>query len=637
MINKASFKKNSILSQQIGINFNWDSLILICFLVCYGMFGVHTSSAPSIKSGILLNAPLNSFIAISLFVFGYFSLKNPKQSKDCFSVTIKDLIIFFPLAILIFLISYENLSFSLFADEISYSSSAFKHSQLILFSIASKSSFLEDFSASSLLRVISLILLISTGIFLSLLFRLTFFFQLLITFFVIILLRTLVSIMGGSEAPHPPLNLIPIFLSGSVFGISSFSLKLSSLISLLFFLFAIYQLIKKLIPTHNALIVTAVIGTTPLLLMLGSAVEQSLWSTLCFTYVILYLLIESEPNFNRLIYIASIMTLFRQPSFLALVPIGIILIASWKKESNILKSFGNFYPAFLFIPFLYVSITNGTPSTNAINNLPLLQTLTILESASIGLLNHLPVWLLVFIPLAFIPYSKHSIKKSFAFFIFLISLIIVYYSINQGLWGEAKYQAEIGIPLISLGILNTSIFFTRVIKIKDYFVSLALVFLVMLNLWSFVSLHTKNRTIDDLANNGKNNLLLNSGYHSLVTYPYNMEAAFQRVTELEQTTSTLSLGNTYGIFTELLNNYSLNDLMRARDIYKDHSSYISTDSKEKFLKINQDNRINLVLFSSGGNKELMSIFLQNKWNLLDTFRNDKYGSSVYLVKREDTF
>ena len=89
--------------------------------------------------------------------------------------------------------------------------------------------------------------------------------------------------------------------------------------------------------------------------------------------------------------------------------------------------------------------------------------------------------------LVFIVFSFN--KRAFSNIIlisYIIFSIVVYYSINQNLWGLAKYAGEYALPICILGFLNFLYLITKT-KINNHFIIFCLIFLSFFNVKQFYS------------------------------------------------------------------------------------------------------------------------------------------------------
>ena len=102
----------------------------------------------------------------------------------------------------------------------------------------------------------------------------------------------------------------------------------------------------------------------------------------------------------------------------------------------------------------------------------------------------------------------------------------------------------------------------------------------------------------------------------------------------------LSIGVTYGVFSELLQGYNAKDYREASSIYETNKE-LNKASKVPWASasadiINENNNINfLVVGNMFPNKvQFISNMTGKGWEVEKEFLNIRYGSTVYLLKRK---
>jgi hypothetical protein len=477
-----------------------------------------------------------------------------------FDVNQKDLVIMIIGALVLLIIGYDGISRSLFADEIAYAASAHGHG-LTLTTLISKWSFLEAFQVKYTLQLFSVLAII----FLYFVWRLTrnFSNSTLIVFLIFfVAFRFAFMVRGGNGNPHPPLELFPLLISGAIFGINEIGLRLVGLVCYVVYLYVIYRMIHRKFNVYLAFAVTSIVGSIPLALEMMTVIEHAFWGYVIFTLVLFELATANKIDYRRLMVLISIGTLFRQSVFVALVPVLIMYFFELKQERGIWKfNLGDVQilaPLVLFVPFLLQSIFLGTPATSGLGegllNFGLYEAIsTGVVVESFGRVFHL-IWIIPIL-CCFIPLRRGWGKLHVSLIIFSFVLLFEYYSIDRGLWGLSKYQAEYVLPFLSLGVFFIALRFRFLEKSSA---------VLLLSLTIVLS---NTLTYQHQAGNGH--------WQTKVAVDFNYLDAYKRIRELGFTFNNISLGPTYGVFPEVINGYTHAELIRAKQIYQDHKTELA--------------------------------------------------------------
>lgn len=634
--------------KKIIINFNWASVLFYCFFISYGFFAARTPSAKTFIDAINVTLPISAVLVLILILFSYLSWKKRAEFEDSIVLQPFEVFSFLITLCLLLFISFNYLNLSLFSDEIFYSFEAHRVGYG-LFTREVMFPWVGDLPVALLIQGFGLLTLV---MFTSLVFHLrkvSWLTKALVFSVLLITYRVLISRFGGSMSPHPPMNLLPIFVSGSIFGISDFGLKLSSFIPYVLYVVALQKMLSRKFDSTISLLMALTIATIPLTLFLSTVVEQALWSSICFSIIMLDLVTSDRPNYLRLVSIASIATLFRQPSFVVFLPILMSYI--WRERGQIeSKQFCSRFilltiPSIFFLPFLFASLIYGTPSTSSLVNEDLgflifrpIQAL-ISGQIHVSILNSVPVWWAIFIPIAFLPFFRHQPFQRLLFFIFFIALILIFYSINPILWGEAKYQVEYAVPFAVVGFILS--FLSLREKAGFKLISRALLpVLMLLNIYEFISFPKDNKPVDQLIETvAADKRKYNSGFKMMATFPYAFSDAHRAMKNAGFASNSYSLGITYGIFPQVLVGYTVNEIISASKISRDQSMAMKeygvpwTTGSVHLIELDPRIKAVLIGFVFPNKAELIEDFKRNGWLTLGEFRDSTFGSTVFVLSR----
>lgn len=627
------------------ISFNWAAILFISFFLAYGYYGAITPEIGQFKESPASSILKLSFLALILVFFGLLAWRAPDRFQDSINIQRKDFFVFASYFAILFAFSFNQLQFSLYSDEISYSATS--HGQGIRISLAliKQIQALDGVSFQYVVQAISLVLLAALLSLFVISKRLTWRSRIIIFLFLLVLGRMAISVMGGNGSPHPPLQLIPPFVFGSVFGITDFSFKFSYFAAYAIFILLLYRMVHRVFSFSVSYLLALAVGTIPLLWHLSGVVEHSLWASICFTLVLVEVITSTKLNYIRLISFISIATMMRQPSFLAIFPVVFLFIAEEFQSNDwgswLSKLLFSLSPTLLFIPFLATSLILGTPSTDALNESTALgRVLGAIDSDVIwtSISNSVPHWWIFLIPLAFIPLSRKLATRNIAFLLFFTIAIGMYYSIHPSLWGYAKYQAEYAVPFAISGLIFLTLKLTSFPYSRHALAALVSV-LILLNVADFVRMPKPGLRVDmptEMISN--NSTKPPTSEHFLIALPYSYHEAYEAVKKESLTENSYSIGATYGIFPEVMNGYSVKSVRAAHDIFigQESNRLNAPNNGWSVNLVENDNRIKVVLIGAVSNKQqLIDQFMTRRWSVLGEFKNLQYGTSVIVMKKPD--
>jgi len=626
------------------IRFNWAEILFYGFFIVYGFFGAAAPTISDFASQPIVGILQILLLSFFLLLLGITSWKWAKDFEDKIVISGRDLVALTVIFTALFGLGYESLNQSIQGDESAYLLLAFGHAIKSLFKFSDQLPMLGSWQVKYLIQLISVFLVGSIAVFIYITKKLAWSWRIALVLGAMIFCRVLVMSFGGNPSPHPPLGGLVHLIFGGVFGINDFALKTAYFIVYVLFIFGIYKVATQEVSTVLALLFALAVGTIPLSLHLATIVENSIWSLISFSLVMLALLAREKQNYVRLASLVSITTLCRQPVFIAYVPILIMFAVTLKKpyETDHGKSFLKIVvPSVIFIPFIFQSLMKGTPSTLALGDQTsqLAMMLTALGSGVVlvALANSVPkVWLL-FIPSAFVWWKKYR-AQSISYLVFFLVALVIYYSISPGLYGLGKYQAEYAIPFAIAGaFICLKISLTT---LKHNLIMFSMALLIGLNVMNFQEISSQNKPIDELLDSLPQDLnSYKSGYHVLCGFPYEFAQAYAEVKKLDLTSNSYAIGTTYGVFLEITNGYSLASAQVAESISRMQRKLnepLGSDltAQTTVENIEKDPRIKIIILGAIYKRgDLVGEFLKHGWTVHSTYQNNKYGSSVIVMTR----
>jgi hypothetical protein len=214
--------------------------------------------------------------------------------------------------------------------------------------------------------------------------------------------------------------------------------------------------------------------------------------------------------------------------------------------------------------------------------------------------------------------------------------IVVYYSINPGLWGYAKYQAEYAAPVVIAGLL---LLMARIKQLKQAKLILiaCTAALLILNVKELIEQpHLKNIEGQNLEKKFNVILEVDEIKHLVAAVPYEYKKSYTFIRQAKLDDSTYSIGATYGILPEVMNSLSVRAVRASYDIYtgQEANRLNSMKAGVRVDMIEADYRIQAVMIGAiSGKQELIEDFRQRNWKQVAEFKNMQYGTTVLIMRR----
>jgi len=641
-------KINELIIDNLTIRINLAWLLFLGTFISYGYFGAVTPELSLLRQFDFYALILFFLPIFSLIIIFYHSSKYFKEYLVEISISYKDLFFFFSIFFLLLMLSSNNLSLSLSGDELAYSQIGVIHGIQMTSILMENSISFDHLLFKTTVRLFTTIVAASFGFFIFIIFlfrsrKL----QLLIFVSLLLSMRLLVSSLGGNTTENSALSSLPATFFGILFGINDLSFKFSYFIPYSIFLFLIFKELSKSFDRFSAYFFSLSLGTIPSFLFLGSIVEQSLWSLMCFCLVILKLINNDKPNYLHLVVLVSIFCFFRINSLFALIPIFLHLILNKNYSLNKIKSIGLklTLPIISFLPFFGFSLLESP-------------TISLQEGQSSHLFNALfsaevfnnlgrsfPFYWLLIAPLPI--FLRVSWKIKLVLLIFFGVLILFYYSIDQDLWGSAKYQVEIILPFILAGIwvllnqFSEKKKFSLIIRVISVALLTANIFFVL----NFPSICENNQLSDNNFRELKGNYLPVSnttkekGCNVLSHYPIYSKSSYKLVDDLGLSDKLYAPGINYGFFPQVTNGFAIHSIRSSKEILSNQNSLmkrkgITWTSADASL-INLDKEIEVVILGLVTSRSrIIEDLIELDWEIINISKNYKYRTSVFVLKRK---
>ena len=643
MIPKLVQKLRSVLNISVlTIKINWIVILFYANFLCYGYFGSLTSI------NLFENILLTTIVVIVQLFFGYVAWKHKDWFYDQIRIRTKQLLLIIILFVFFLFINNESLFHSIVGDQLLYVNSSLRHSLIILDRLFPSIDYFGDIKFKYLVHLINFLILLFLTFLYLLVRKLKWPIRTLVLVIILIFLRLIIGYFGGNGSPHPPLNLIVTFIAGAIFGISDFAMKSSYLLGFTLFIFSYYVMLSRKFNELHAVLLSLALATIPLLMRLSSFIEPSLWGSLFFIFFLIDITTSKQINFARLICMAALITMMRLPVFIVFIPLTFLCIKHYaisKISFNNIKFISfKFLPILLFAPFLIYHIFNGSAATDELISANFIDRYVQVFETNIifiSIFNAMELLWIPFIILAFVPLKNNKIFQSLIILVFFIICLIIFFSVKPVIWGEPKYIAEYAIPFIGLGFIFFIISINHFLK-SNVFTTIILCLFISYNLINHFNYPSGNLNVEILVDDRPERLKkLFGGSQGMIHYVYNYKDAYSYVIDKNIESETFSLGVNYGLMPEIFNGYSISDINTLNSINDDYLKYTGVNSTKNSVIntanfLDKDSRIQNLLLGFTFNKEdLIKELKKMNWLEGKVFENNKYGSKVIILTRDN--
>ncbi|MBT8544358.1 hypothetical protein G6730_05150 [Polynucleobacter paneuropaeus] len=588
----------------IKIKINWAALLSFAIFWIWGI--------NAYPSGSNLN---NSVVSATIiFLFGYFIFNYYSSNfQSILLVSRRSIIVFIFLTLILTILSWRHLTQPLWGDEIYHANLAARQGQLTIFLIENNFSYLwrrvKIWPASSFVWFSNFLMMVFfVFLFICLPYILKRHKSILVVLMISVMTLFRFAISGDANIfssitepafllhydwdSHPVLRLLPLLLSSSVFGAFEFSYRLPGFLGYLLFLTFLFGRLEPRTGWLLGLAAAIAIGSLPVFWHVSYLVEQSIWSTLAASTLLVYLFSSHDVNEMSLMPLVSLTvfaSLMRSPAFIAFGPVAIIIALQIAKRRTLSADYLPVLIVSLALAlFVSISVLRGSPATESegwmakllfaeINNIP-----AIAGASAIGLMP------LFFIGFTFKVLTRDDFVKFSAILCFYILGNLVFYApIARSLWGIGRYQAEMFVPLVASGVVAYCLESVNVrSKCNKWYAAFPLVILVAINFFSFLTFDYRVfRPFPENPTPGE-------AIKGQVEYP--MKPAFQFIREHQLQGKVFYVGIYYGGYISSLMGFNATDYLaftRLNNQYRDGFSV-------KIDAINADPNIESVLIEA---------------------------------------
>lgn len=396
---------------------------------------------------------------------------------------------------------------------------------------------------------------------------------------------------------HPPLRLAVLNFATIFLGINNFAMRVPGLIATGVVVCFIARRTRNKLGDAGAMSLALVFGTVPLLWHVATIVEASIWSTLAFSVLLLELIVRPTvenhanidgDNLRGLYVLVGLAALMRQSAFIAVVTLGVghfvSLIRTYRhtadtkppdKQSShtgskfwelLPKTIGVAYPLLVMIPWtLYIAYT-GTPATDR-SGISIFTKISqaFIDAAAIRYLYfHLGAIWFGFFLVGLISWTNIQLLTTLQ----AALGILLFYSVAPPLWGLARYQAEIGLPVVCIGVVSFFVVTVDLLRSqrrqsKSQYILLMLMVLVGSNIWMFKKIHEVKNPVDADSFFTRSR---DGSIRGLAELPYDFDKAMADIKAQGLSSDLYIDGTVYGPFPHILAGYEFATVRRNMNL-----------------------------------------------------------------------
>jgi len=621
------------LSKRYSIKVNIAYLLIFVLVWVFGLYGAVNRG--DIFSSLSFQVLFFCYLAILMVVLIWQGERNKKYFSLSFSLFGKELLFLFLLLILWPLVLSERLGHSIVNDQLYYARIANIHAISII-SFLRNAIQIDNIEYKSLVQVLNIGLLSCFMVFFWFLrkIRKNIFFLSLSLILLLFSFR-LIVLYFDLRMVHPPLQLFPLWISSTLFGVDDSSFRGAQILGLIILNWiAFLFMLRRGLTFLNASLSSAALVSIPIILQMSTMVESSVWTALLWVTILSFLFFLRSSQYNLFVALSALISIFillRIPSFLIVIVFLIYYIRSFKIHSRGYKqnSFNIFLPLLVSMPFLLQSVIEGTPATfRSSESLNLIGVDSILGAIKYAISEGIIVsniisstsvfsfFLLIgfFLTNARLKNFHSSVVITIGFF--LLS-VLMFYSVRPVLWNLEKYLVEYLFPFLMIGGM---LFFVwlgaqRYLRLFIPFIAFSL---AAHGAYDFKFGPLTNFRLGD-----------NSIVHEKV---FDYKGALLNAKEYGFSSNVLIAGVTYGTMPQIISGYTVGDIVSLSRILK--SDYY-LDNKWTYFdskKIHLNQNIKAVVVSDCSNcTELKKLLMDLGWK--ETYISDAYENYTSLLVR----
>lgn len=370
---------------------------------------------------------------------------------------------------------------------------------------------------------------------------------------------------------HPPLRLAAISGSSALLGVNDVAMRLPGLVALCAVGMMAYRRCKDNLGHALAALWILALVTAPLLWHVATVAESSIWSVTCFIglqamyrHQAVQNLVRSH-HFYACYTLVALASLMRQSAFIAVIPLGLWHICLLYRQGGarmVLKGgWRDLLPLLVMLPWTIHIAMTGTPASDRSGS-PLwakLDQALVSGDAWRWIYYHLGLlWSL----LAGAGVLYAAFRKLWQPTLLLLLSLLLFYSVVPTLWGGARYQAEIGMPLAAMFWLSLAgeprlVAWLRGFRPVSAVAAVLALGVLAHNVYVYKHIHMVTGIVDNRTHFPR---MRDGSLRMLIEPSYALGSALRMARQQGHAEGLYVDGTVYGVLGEIIASYSLKEL-----------------------------------------------------------------------------
>jgi len=627
--------KSSLFKKEFEVPINWGYVLAFCLIWSYGYQG-----AINVKEWYL-QLPITVYFLFILVMLIWMGATNV-LFKTVVLIQEKDLIALLLLMGGWILLAFDKLNSPIAGDQFYYAISSKRHEISLI--IKTFPQFFLEVKMIYLIYILDKIMIAT--LFLSIWILVKFGISraglIVVACMLFIILRVVTILAGGGGSPFGPMQLFPLWISSTIFGVNDFAFRMPQAFGLLMIASCIYFYFKDKVKWGLALLLAASICSIPLLFHVATMNEASIWLAAAWSVVLMYLIMARNRPLHQWLAVSSIISifiLFRVPAFLVYALFIPVFLFSNNKEllENPKYIIFVLMPAAISMPFLIFNLINGTPALYAswevFSEIPhpeytlnrifyAIETGIVFETAmsTIGAIFLIPL-LGLFVNAN---RDKNYWVARFLLILFFLAAVFMFFSIRPTLWTTDRYKAEYIVPFLVLG---SSLIYSELIrnKFSMRLISFHAFAMLLIGGYGFLTYQNPNQII-----------IQTGSYPRETEIFYDYESALKSAKDEGLSTRLVISGSTSGVIPQIISGYTLGEVKKSNALLKLPIQSINDWTSVDPILVNNRPEIDLVLITDSGDKSLVDKFTKLGWKNWYHFPIQGGGDVVGVVRGGET-
>jgi hypothetical protein len=443
-------------------------------------------------------------------------------------------------------------------------------------------------------------------------------------------MRLGVQFFGGHNPPNSPLPSIWYFLSTTIFGITNFTYRISTLLVFAILATYIFRQISVISKQSKfiAFATSLLLFSTPLVDSMSTLVEIANWSFIV-AVVFLYHLVANRFVFTEKILILLAVAFYLRINIISLLVSALLYIFLTRDKDGPVIRWKILYPLWIILPGSATILTGRFAEKARQHKYFLVDLQENLQNALDALFYS---GSFLYLLLGLISSILLILNKSFRAFIgfLILTNMVLFLGLNDPeVSGSSKYLIEYLFPLVMLiGIWPKILILKTNRSIRNF----VLVALIAVNLFGFYEKSDVRESFKSIYE--PSSKAISSGYAALPFVPFAYAEAFKFVSA-KDLWPCLNVGVVYSGFPDIIEGLSVSRIIKNQTYRNSYSAALS-ESNAKWDDVSyqtvQEAGIDCLILGAVENQlGAVKEFESNGWEVQERFIDSNFGTTVFLL------